>query len=200
VARIVRAAVAAVAVPVTVKIRSGYSPARRNGVEIARIAEAEGASAVTVHGRTRACRFLGQAEHDTVASIKAALTIPVFANGDISDAATAADILAATRVDGIMIGREAYHRPLFLSELMASLHQRPATDVWTVMAAYQEYIDRELASGTRLHDMTRHCLGIFSGFRGARRFRQLLSDASRLRSNDPGLVAEAVAGVAQQAA
>jgi len=111
VARIVRAAVAAVAVPVTVKIRSGYSPARRNGVEIARIAEAEGASAVTVHGRTRACRFLGQAEHDTVASIKAALTIPVFANGDISDAATAADILAATRVDGIMIGRAALGAP-----------------------------------------------------------------------------------------
>jgi len=124
--------------------------------------------------------------------------LDIHLNGEIRDLATAQTHL--TRVDGIMIGREAYHRPLFLSELMASLHQRPATDVWTVMAAYQEYIDRELASGTRLHDMTRHCLGMFSGLPGARRFRQLLSDSERLKANDPQLVSAALACVSRRAA
>jgi tRNA-dihydrouridine synthase B len=111
VARIIRAAVAAVPVPITVKIRSGYSPAQKNGVEIATIAEAEGAAAIVVHGRTRACRFLGQAEHDTVAAIKAQVTIPVFANGDINCLADAQQILQATGVDGVMIGRAALGAP-----------------------------------------------------------------------------------------
>jgi tRNA-dihydrouridine synthase A len=124
--------------------------------------------------------------------------LEIHINGGICEVDTAAVHL--DHVDGIMIGREAYHRPLFLCELAQTFLQRPGPDVWAVMDQYLAYIERETAAGTRLHDMTRHCLGIFSGFRGARRFRQLLSDASRLRSNDPGLVAEAVAGVAQQAA
>ena len=83
VARIIGAAVAAVPIPVTVKIRTGYSREDRNGVRIARIAEDLGVSAIAVHGRTRECRFEGSVEHDTTAAIKAAVRIPVFANGDI---------------------------------------------------------------------------------------------------------------------
>jgi tRNA-dihydrouridine synthase B len=109
--RIVAAAVAAVPIPVTVKIRTGYAPERRNGVEIARIAEGEGARAVAVHGRTRACRFSGPVEYTTIAEIKSAVGIPVLANGDIRDARTAQAVRAATGADGIMIGRAALGAP-----------------------------------------------------------------------------------------
>ena len=93
------------------KIRTGLDPERRNGVEIARIAEAEGAQALVVHGRTRACRFVGAVEHRTVAAIKAAVGIPVFANGDIDSREAAERIMADTGVDGVMIGRAALGAP-----------------------------------------------------------------------------------------
>jgi tRNA-dihydrouridine synthase B len=109
--RIIAAATAAVPVPVTIKIRTGPSPDRRNGVEIARIAEGEGVSAIAVHGRTRACRFNGAVEYDTIAAIKGAVRIPVFANGDICDAAGAQRVLKHTAADGVMIGRAALGAP-----------------------------------------------------------------------------------------
>jgi tRNA-dihydrouridine synthase B len=111
VARIIRAAVDAVPIPITVKIRTGFSPARRNGVEIARIAEAEGARAIAVHGRTRACRFVGQVDYETIGRIKAAVNIPVLANGDIASQEEAAAVRAGTGADGVMIGRAALGAP-----------------------------------------------------------------------------------------
>jgi len=115
--RIIAAAVAAVPVPVTVKIRTGYSPAQRNGVEIARIAEGEGASAIAVHGRTRACRFEGPVEYDTIARIKQTVRIPVLANGDLGSAADVRRVLAATGADGVMIGRAALGAPWLPGQL-----------------------------------------------------------------------------------
>src|SRR6185503_3945397 len=84
VARILEAVVAAVDVPVTVKIRTGPDPQRRNAVRIARIVEAAGARMLAIHGRTRACMFEGEAEYDTIAEVKARARIPVIANGDVS--------------------------------------------------------------------------------------------------------------------
>ena len=111
VARIVEAVVAAVDVPVTVKIRTGPSPERRNAVRIARIVEAAGAQMLAIHGRTRACMFEGQAEYDTIAEVKSRLRIPVIANGDIATPEQAKRVLALTGADGIMIGRAAQGRP-----------------------------------------------------------------------------------------
>jgi tRNA-dihydrouridine synthase B len=111
VARILEAVVGAVAVPVTLKIRTGPSPERRNAVRIARIAESAGVQMLAVHGRTRACMFEGQAEYDTIAEVKAALRIPVVANGDIHAAQDARRVLERTGADGIMIGRAAHGRP-----------------------------------------------------------------------------------------
>lgn len=111
VAQILSAVVAAVDVPVTLKIRTGWDPANRNGLQIARIAEACGVQALAVHGRTRACGFRGQAEYDTIAAIKSALTIPVFANGDITTAQQAAAVLQHTGADAVMIGRAAQGQP-----------------------------------------------------------------------------------------
>jgi tRNA-dihydrouridine synthase B len=108
---IIRAVVAAAGVPVTLKMRTGVDPGRRNGVEIARMAEAEGIQLLAVHGRTRACRFTGPVEYDTIARIKAAVRIPVLANGDIDSPRRAAEVLARTGADGVMVGRSAQGDP-----------------------------------------------------------------------------------------
>jgi tRNA-dihydrouridine synthase B len=122
VAAILQNVVKAVAVPVTLKIRTGWSPDLRNGVRIAQVAEAAGVAALAVHGRTRACMFTGQAEYDTIAAIKAAVHIPVFANGDIDSPQKAQQVLEQTGVDGLMIGRSAQGNPWIFREVDYFLH------------------------------------------------------------------------------
>ncbi len=111
VGRILEAVVAAVEVPVTLKIRTGWDPEHRNGVTIARIAETAGIQALAVHGRTRACAYGGQAEYHTIRAIKAAVAIPVTANGDIQNPEQARRVLDFTGADAVMIGRAAQGRP-----------------------------------------------------------------------------------------
>jgi tRNA-dihydrouridine synthase B len=125
VAAILEATVSAVDVPVTLKIRTGWHPESRNGVNVARLAEAAGIRALAVHGRTRACRFEGEAEYSTIAAIKRAVAIPVIANGDIDSAAKAAQVLAETGADGVMIGRAAQGRPWIFREIEAALAGEP---------------------------------------------------------------------------
>ena len=122
---ILRAVVARVDVPVTLKIRTGPSPAERNGVAIARLAEAEGIRCLAVHGRTRADRFAGAAEHDTTRDIVEAVSIPVIANGDVRDARDARRVLAHTGAAGVMIGRAAQGNPWVFREIVAALEGRP---------------------------------------------------------------------------
>ena len=117
VARILAAVTAAVDVPVTLKIRTGVSPERKNGVSIARIAADHGIAALAVHGRTRACGFRGEAEYETAAAIKAAVDIPVIANGDVRTPRDARAVLAATGADGLMIGRAAQGNPWIFREI-----------------------------------------------------------------------------------
>jgi tRNA-dihydrouridine synthase B len=109
--RILDAVVNAVDLPVTLKIRTGWDQQNRNAVDIARIAENAGIAALTVHGRTRACKFNGQAEHDTVKKVKQSVSIPVIANGDITAPETARSVLENTGADAIMIGRGAQGNP-----------------------------------------------------------------------------------------
>jgi tRNA-dihydrouridine synthase B len=117
VARILAAVTAAVQVPVTLKIRTGPSPERRNAVRIARIAEDAGVQMLAVHGRTRACAFNGAAEYRTIAEVKAAVRIPVVANGDVATPEDARRVLDATGADGVMIGRAAQGRPWLFREI-----------------------------------------------------------------------------------
>ena len=100
----------AISVPVTLKIRTGVAPDQRNGVEIARIAETCGIGMLTVHGRTRADKFNGSAEYETLRQIVAAVNIPVIANGDITSTDKAKRVLTYTGAEGIMIGRAAQGR------------------------------------------------------------------------------------------
>jgi len=126
VAAILAATVRAVEVPVTLKIRTGWDPQARNGVQVARIAEAAGIRMLAVHGRTRACRFEGAAEYSTIAAIKQAVGIPVIANGDIDSPAKAVRVLAETGADGVMIGRAAQGRPWIFREIEAALTGEPS--------------------------------------------------------------------------
>ncbi len=117
VAKILDAVVAAVSVPVTLKIRTGPRPERRNGVIIAGIAEASGVQAIAVHGRTRCCRYHGRAEYDTIRAIKRSVSIPVIANGDIDDPVKAKRVLDYTGADGVMIGRAAQGHPWLFRQI-----------------------------------------------------------------------------------
>jgi tRNA-dihydrouridine synthase B len=111
VADILEAVVKAVDIPVTLKIRTGWSPDERNALLVARIAEDAGIQALAVHGRTRACHFQGRAEHHTAAEIKTRVKIPIVANGDITTARAAVEVLQRTGVDAVMIGRAAQGQP-----------------------------------------------------------------------------------------
>jgi tRNA-dihydrouridine synthase B len=117
VARIVAAVVAAVDVPVTLKIRTGWNRDNRNGVRIARIAQDCGIAALAVHGRTRADLYTGDAEYDTIAAIKQAVHIPVLANGDVETPQKARHVLEYTKCDGLLIGRAAQGRPWIFREI-----------------------------------------------------------------------------------
>ena len=117
VTEIIEAVVGAVDIPVTLKIRTGWDPEHSNGVEIARIAEQSGIQALAVHGRTRSELYTGQAEYDTIARIRQAISIPLFANGDIDSPEKAREVLEQTGADAVMIGRAAQRRPWIFREI-----------------------------------------------------------------------------------
>lgn len=114
---IVKAVVDAVDVPVTLKIRTGWNEDNRNGVHIATIAQDNGIQSLAVHGRTRACMFKGEAEYDTIRAIKAAVSIPVVANGDITSPKKAKAVLEHTGADAVMVGRGAQGNPWIFREI-----------------------------------------------------------------------------------
>lgn len=117
VAEILSAVVNAVDVPVTLKIRTGWSPDERNCVEIAKLAEDCGIAALTIHGRTRECLFKGEAEYDSIRTVKQSVSIPIIANGDITDPLKARAVLDYTGADALMIGRAAQGRPWIFREI-----------------------------------------------------------------------------------
>ncbi|MGD8346264.1 MAG: tRNA dihydrouridine synthase DusB [Lysobacterales bacterium] len=155
---ILAAVVAAVEVPVTLKIRTGPEPGERNGVEIAQMAESEGIAALAVHGRTRSERFNGDAEYATIRAICAAVSIPVFANGDIDGPRKAAEVLAFTGANGLMIGRAAQGNPWIFREIRAYLETGrvppppTATEVHAVMRRHLRQLHRAYgeAAGVRV--------------------------------------------------
>jgi tRNA-dihydrouridine synthase B len=117
VARILAATTRAVDVPVTLKIRTGWNRDNRNAVRIAQIAQDSGIAALAIHGRTRADLYNGEAEYDTIAEVKAAIAIPVLANGDIDTPQKACAVLEYTKCDGVLIGRAAQGRPWIFREI-----------------------------------------------------------------------------------
>jgi tRNA-dihydrouridine synthase B len=139
---ILEAVVAAVDVPVTLKMRTGWDSANRNAPAIARMAEAIGIQALAVHGRTRACMYRGNAEYDTIRDICQSVSIPVFANGDIDSPRKAKLVLEQTGAQGLMIGRGAQGRPWIFREIAAYLRtgsvvpEPSASEVRDIMLAH----------------------------------------------------------------
>ena len=122
--RILEAVVNAVDIPVTLKIRTGSTPDERNGVKIAQLAQASGIQSLVVHGRTRACRFKGEAEYETIRQIKSAVDMPVIANGDIDSPEKALQVLKYTGADAVMIGRAAQGKPWVYQQISTFLQTR----------------------------------------------------------------------------
>ena len=137
--QILKAVVGAVNVPVTLKIRTGWDKSNRNAVMIAKMAEDAGVQALAMHGRTRACLYMGDAEYDTIAAVKQAVNIPLIANGDITTPEKAKYVLDYTGADAVMIGRAAQGRPWIFREiehyLKTGTHLLPPTveEIHTVM-------------------------------------------------------------------
>ncbi len=168
--RILAAVVAAVDVPVTLKMRTGWDPDHRNGVEIAKIAADNGIQALAIHGRTRACRYKGSAEYATIARIKNAVDIPIIANGDITCAEKSLEVLRLSGADGLMIGRAARGRPWIFRELnhyfdnethLTPLEKNEVRDIMLdhLNDLYQFYGDTTGVRVARKH-LTWYCAGL----------------------------------------
>jgi tRNA-dihydrouridine synthase B len=156
VGRILDAVVRAVPVPVTLKIRTGYSRGERNAVRIARLAESAGIAAVAVHGRTREDFFAGEAEYESIAAVKSAVRIPVIANGDIDTPQRARQVFEHTRCDAIMIGRAAQGRPWIFREIAQYL----ATGSFRAGPSLGEVRDILLGHVHALHDFYGEHMGV----------------------------------------
>ncbi|MFN3628525.1 MAG: tRNA dihydrouridine synthase DusB [Casimicrobiaceae bacterium] len=174
VARILEAVVAAVEVPVTLKMRTGWCLASRNAVAIARRAEAAGIAAITIHGRTRACGFApGTVEYDTIRAVKQAVGVPIIANGDIDSPAKAKAVLEYTGADGVMIGRAAQGRPWIFRDVAHYLeHGRmpaplPVRTVREALAEHLEAHHRLYGEATGVRSARKHLTWYFDGLPGA---------------------------------
>jgi tRNA-dihydrouridine synthase B len=135
VANILRAVVGAVDVPVTLKFRTGWNREHKNALNIAKIAQDCGIQMLTLHGRTRADGYAGEAEYETIRAVKQSVRIPVVANGDIDSPQKAKFVLEATGADALMIGRAAQGRPWIFREIVAYLHDGRLIDPPTVAEA-----------------------------------------------------------------
>lgn len=158
---ILSAVTAATTLPVTLKMRTGWNPHNRNGVKIAKIAEASGIQALAIHGRTRACMFKGAVEFKTIRDIKAAVSIPVIANGDIDSVQMALEVLNYTRANAVMIGRGALGQPWVFRTLNRSLDSNKFS-----ASSHDANIDLELRRDTilshlsALHDLYGEARGV----------------------------------------
>lgn len=182
---ILRAVVASVDVPVTLKIRTGTTPAARNGVHIAKLAESEGIACLAVHGRTRSDKFRGEAEYDTIAAIVDAVSIPVIANGDIRGGDDARKVLDYTGAAGVMIGRAAQGNPWIFREIKAQLSgqripDRPSLDeIRQVLLTHLKGCHELYGDYRGVRIARKHIAWYCKGIRNATSFRQFINQVEQ---------------------
>ncbi len=187
VAQILEAVVAAVDVPVTLKIRTGWDPSHRNALNIARIAQESGVQMLSIHGRTRACKFSGDAEYETIRLVKQSLSIPIVANGDIGDEKKAQQVLKFTGADAIMIGRAAQGRPWIFQQIahyLASGEQLAPPQPQWIGNLLLEHLDALYTLyGTRhgVRIARKHIAWYSRQMRGAAEFRQEINKVESTR-------------------
>jgi len=204
VAQLLEAVVGAVNVPVTLKIRTGWDKQNRNAIRIARIAEASGIQALAIHGRTRACAYTGDAEYDTIAAVKASVSIPIIANGDITTPEKVKYVLEQTGADAVMIGRAAQGRPWLFREISHFLNtgeHLPAPQVGEIHRVLRDHV-HELygfyGEHTGLRVARKHISWYTKGLSGSAQFRhrmnQLESSTEQLAAVDEFFAEQAQRG------
>lgn len=177
VSQILKAVVAAVDVPVTLKIRTGWDKQNRNAVTVAKMAEDIGVQALAMHGRTRACAYMGEAEYDTIAAVKQAIKIPLIANGDITTPEKAKYVLDYTQADAVMIGRAAQGRPWIFREiehyLQTGTHMLPPTvaEIHEVMLEHLADLYEFYGDLTGMRVARKHISWYTKGLVGSANFR-----------------------------
>lgn len=188
VGRILSAVVAAVDVPVTLKIRTGWDREHKNALTIARIAQDSGIQALAMHGRTRACGYTGDAEYDTIKAVKAAASIPVIANGDIRTPEKARDVLAYTQADAIMIGRAAQGRPWIFREIEHFLatgeHLSPprVEEIHRVLLAHLDDLYSFYGEYTGVRMARKHISWYTKGLKSSAEFRHAMNRLESTRA------------------
>jgi tRNA-dihydrouridine synthase B len=181
VARIVKSVVSAVSVPVTLKIRTGWDRSNKNAITVARIAEDAGIQALAIHGRTRADAYTGDAEYDTIAAVKAAIRIPVIANGDITTPERVQHVLEYTRADAVMIGRAAQGRPWMFREISHYLatgqHLAPpeVTEIHRVLREHLDDLYAFYGEQTGVRVARKHISWYTKGLAGSAAFRHAMN-------------------------
>jgi tRNA-dihydrouridine synthase B len=184
VARILASVVASIKVPVTLKIRTGWDRNHKNAVTIAKIAEDSGIQALAIHGRTRADAYRGEAEYQTIAEVKQAISIPVLANGDITTPEKAQEVLRETGADGVMIGRAAQGRPWLFDEIAHFLRfgtLKPALsllEIGEILIAHMQDLYAFYGERTGVPIARKHIGWYSKGQAGASDFRQRIYRAA----------------------
>jgi tRNA-dihydrouridine synthase B len=181
VGQILGAVVAAVRVPVTLKIRTGWDRANRNALRVAKIAEAAGIQALAIHGRTRACGFSGEAEYDTIAAVKSEVAVPVIANGDIATPENVKHVLEYTRADAVMIGRAAQGRPWMFREIQHYLNTGDrlpppeVEEIHRVLVAHLQELYAFYGDHTGVRVARKHISWYTKGLAGSAAFRHAMN-------------------------
>jgi tRNA-dihydrouridine synthase B len=191
-------------VPVTLKIRTGWDRQNRNAVRIAKIAEASGIQALAIHGRTRACAYTGEAEYDTIAAVKASVSIPIIANGDITSPEKVQHVLQKTGADAVMIGRAAQGRPWLFREIEHFLNtgrHLPAPQVGEIHRVLRDHVHQLYdfyGEHTGLRVARKHISWYTKGLSGSAHFRhemnQLESVAGQMAAVDDFFMEQAQRG------
>lgn len=178
---IITKTVKAVKKPVTVKIRKGFDEAHLNAVEMAKIAEASGAAAVAVHGRTREQYYAGKADWDCIRAVKEAVKIPVIGNGDVTDALSAERLLKETGCDGVMVGRAAQGNPFIFREITEYLETgvippKPTpAEVRATIERHARMQMEEKGEYTGVREMRKHLSWYTVGYPNSAKYRQMIN-------------------------
>lgn len=168
-------------VPVTIKIRKGWDKEHVNAVQIAKIAEKNGVSAITVHGRTREEFYSGKADWDIIKEVKDSVSIPVIGNGDITGIEAANEIFEKTNCDAIMIGRASLGNPWIFEEIISGQKvNKTCKDVKKMIEKHLEMLIKEKGEYTAIREMRKHIAWYIKGFANAAEIRKRVNEIDEL--------------------
>ena len=190
---IINAVAKSISKPVTVKIRKGFDDSSVNAVELAKIAEANGAAAVAVHGRTREQYYSGKADWDIIRQVKEAVSIPVIGNGDVTDAVSAAKMLDETGCDGIMVGRASRGNPWIFREINAYLDtgkiiERPTKEeVRSIILKHAALQLKYKGEYIAIREMRKHVAWYTTGLPHSAKLRQMVNEMETVAKLEEGI-------------